>query len=209
PDGERRGRRRAPPRERLDPREGQALSREPRPETVLPAPPEIWDRRERGAPLGAVRRLAGVLPQRRFHSVEGLVQQRLLDRQGWLDPEHVHLVVVQWDDSAADTVEEHLAGRGVVAGLRPFVAAAPAPDRVADRAEVRGDPELRDPPHLPGATESRLDLVRDEEPTVRIRELAKSADEVLRGDPDAGLQGDRLEDDPGDPIRIGDVSEDL
>src|SRR5712692_794241 len=31
----------------------------------------------------------------------------------------------------------------------------------------------------------------------------------LRGDPGAGLQGDRLEDGAGDPIRIGDVSEDL
>src|SRR5207244_8624293 len=102
--------------------EGQALSREPRPETVLPAPPEIWGRRERGAPLGAVRRLASVLPQRRFHSVEGLVQQGLLDRQGWLDPEHVHLVVVQRDDSAADTVEAGRAGRVVVAGRGRFVA---------------------------------------------------------------------------------------
>src|SRR3989442_7043426 len=65
------------------------------------------------------------------------------------------------------------------------------------------------PQYLPGATEPRLDLVRDEEPSVRIRELAKSAHEILRGDPDAGLQGDRLEDGPGDPIRIGDVPQDL
>src|SRR2546428_5822918 len=68
---------------------------------------------------------------------------------------------------------------------------------------------MSDPPNRPGATEPRLHLVRDEEPTVRIREFAKSADEILRGDPDAGLEGDRLEDDSGDPIRIGDVPEDL
>src|SRR2546428_12880933 len=68
---------------------------------------------------------------------------------------------------------------------------------------------MSDPPNRPGATEPRLHLVRDEEPTVRIREFAKSADEILGGNPDAGLQGDRLEDDTGDPIRIGDVSEDL
>src|SRR5256885_5173026 len=60
-----------------------------------------------------------------------------------------------------------------------------------------------DPPHLPGSTEPRLHLVRDEEPTVRIREFAKSADEILGGNPDAGLQGDRLEDDRSEERRVG------
>jgi len=85
----------------------------------------------------------------------------------------------------------------------------PAPERLADRDEIRRDVEMLDPPHLPGATEPRLDLVRDKEPSVLVGELAKPAHEILRRDPDARLQGDRLEDRPPDAIRIGDVPEDL
>src|SRR2546422_10205938 len=84
-----------------------------------------------------------------------------------------------------------------------------APERLADRDEIRRDAEVFDPPHLPGATETGLDLVRDEEPAVLIGELAKPEHEILRRDPDARLQGDRLEDGPCDPIWIGDVPEDL
>src|SRR2546430_2340281 len=94
PHGNGRSRRGAPRCGRLDPREGQALSGEPRPETVLPAPSEVRDRRERAGAFGAVPRLTGVLAQRRLHPVEGLVEQRFLDRQRGLDPEDVHLVVV-------------------------------------------------------------------------------------------------------------------
>src|SRR5207249_12044225 len=85
----------------------------------------------------------------------------------------------------------------------------PAPERLADRDEIRRDVEMLDPPHLPGATEPRLDLVRDKEPSVLVGELAKPAHEILRRDPDARLQGDRLEDLPPDAIRIGDVPEAL
>src|SRR2546422_7321193 len=84
-----------------------------------------------------------------------------------------------------------------------------APERLADRDEIRRDAEVFDPPHLSGPTETGLDLVRDEEPSVLIGELAKAAHEVLRRDPDARLQGDRLEDRPRDAIRIGHVPEDL
>src|SRR3989441_329746 len=75
--------------------------------------------------------------------------------------------------------------------------------------EIRRDAEVIDPPHLPGTTKPGLDLVRDEEPSVLIGEFAKPAHEILRRDPDARLQGDRLEDGPRDAIRIGHVPEDL
>src|SRR5881628_2544487 len=84
-----------------------------------------------------------------------------------------------------------------------------AAEGLADRDEVRRDAEMLDPPHLARSTEPGLDLVRDEEPSVLVGELAKSAHEILRRDPDARLQGDRLEDRPRDAIRIGHVPEDL
>src|SRR3989442_13772165 len=84
-----------------------------------------------------------------------------------------------------------------------------APERLATRDEIRRHAEVLDPPHLPGATEPGLALVRDEEPAVLIRELAKAKREILGGDPDARLKGHRLEDCPRDPIRGGDVPEDL
>src|SRR5207247_4807964 len=62
-----------------------------------------------------------------------------------------------------------------------------ASERLADRDEIRRDVEMLDPPHLPGAAEAGLHLVGDEEPTVLVREFAKSAHEILRGNPDARL----------------------
>src|SRR6266581_9415982 len=96
------------------------------------------------------------------------------------------------------------AGDDVVRAHRPLVAEhrperhEAASQRLPDRHEVRRDPEVLDAPHLAGPTEPRLDLVGNEEPAVGVRELPQSADEVLRWDPYARLQGDRLEDSPRD-----------
>src|SRR5207247_2438478 len=102
----------------------------------------VRHRGEGADPPGAVPLLARVLPERRLHHVERLVEERFLDRERRLDPEDVHLVVVQRDDAGPDAIEEDLARGVVVAAFRLLVRYNLDADREAQAARLADNREV-------------------------------------------------------------------
>ena len=84
-----------------------------------------------------------------------------------------------------------------------------ARDRLRERVEVRRDAVVLHGEHAAGASGAALDLVRDEQDSMAVAQLAQAHHEFLRRDVEAAFALNRLDDDGRDAIG-GDVAlEDL